>query len=92
LIVVEGLSRHFGSVVAVRDVSFSAADGRVTGLVGPNGAGKTTTLRMIATLVAPSGGSVRVDGLDARAEPLAVRSRLGVLSEARGLYARLTAR
>jgi sodium transport system ATP-binding protein len=89
---VEHLAKRFGSVHAVRDVTFEAADGRITGLLGPNGAGKTTTLRMVSTLVRPSEGSARVDGLDASREPLAVRARLGMLSDARGLYTRLTAR
>jgi len=92
MIVVAGLAKEFGAVKAVRDVSFVAADGRVTGLLGPNGAGKTTTLRMISTLVKPSGGSVLVDGILAGRDPLAVRARTGILSDARGLYARLTAR
>jgi sodium transport system ATP-binding protein len=92
MIVVDGLAKRFGTVDAVRRVSFSAADGRVTGLLGPNGAGKTTTLRMISTLVTPTAGTVRVDGLDARADARAVRARIGVLSDARGLYSRLTAR
>ncbi len=77
---------------AVRDVSFVAADGATTGLLGPNGAGKTTTLRMIATLVVPDGGHARVDGLDTVHDALRVREHLGVLSDARGLYTRLTAR
>jgi sodium transport system ATP-binding protein len=92
VIAAEGLGKRFGAVEAVRSVSFTAADGRVTGLLGPNGAGKTTTLRMISTLLAPSAGTVRVDGVDASREPLAVRARIGALSDARGLYARLTAR
>ncbi len=92
MIVAENLAKQFGSVAAVRRVSFTAGDGAVTGLLGPNGAGKTTTLRMISTLVAPTAGAVRVDGIDARESPIAVRSRIGVLSDARGLYARLTAR
>jgi sodium transport system ATP-binding protein len=92
LIEVAGLAKHFGAVQAVRDVSFRAPDGAITGLLGPNGAGKTTTLRMIATLVQPTRGEARVDGIDCWAEPLAVRARTGVLSDARGLYARLTAR
>jgi sodium transport system ATP-binding protein len=92
MIAVERLAKHFGVVAAVRQVSFVAGDGRVTGLLGPNGAGKTTTLRMISTLVEPSGGTVRVDGIDARANPIAARARTGVLSDARGLYGRLTAR
>jgi len=92
LIEVTDLAKHFGAVHAVRHVTFRAPDGAITALLGPNGAGKTTTLRMIATLVTPTHGTARVDGLDCRAEPLAVRARLGVLSDARGLYARLTAR
>jgi len=92
LIEVRGLAKSFGDVQAVRGVSFTAGDGSITGLLGPNGAGKTTTLRMIAALVAPTGGSAAVDGHDCAREPLAARARLGVLSDARGLYARLTAR
>ena len=86
------LAKHFGEVEAVRHVSFTAPDGSITGLLGPNGAGKTTTLRMISTLVTPSRGTAKVDGIDCAADPLAVRARLGVLSDARGIYARLTAR
>jgi len=89
---VEALAKRFGRVQALREVSFEAADGRVTGLLGPNGAGKTTTLRIVSTLVAPDAGRVAIDGLDAAREPLRARERLGILSDARGLYARLTAR
>src|SRR5207248_6859448 len=81
-----------GLVHAARAVSFIAPDGAITGLLGPNGAGKTTTLRMIATLVKPTAGRALVDGRDAAVDPLAVRGRIGVLSDARGLYGRLTAR
>ncbi|MEO5695011.1 MAG: ATP-binding cassette domain-containing protein [Usitatibacter sp.] len=86
------LAKRFEGVDAVRDVSFVAPDGAITGLLGPNGAGKTTTLRMISTLVVPTQGCARVDGLDGKADPLAVRARIGMLSDARGLYGRLTAR
>ncbi|MGZ5062697.1 MAG: ABC transporter ATP-binding protein [Usitatibacter sp.] len=86
------LAKSFGGVHAVREVTFTAPDGAITGLLGPNGAGKTTTLRMIAALVAPSRGAARVDGIDCAADPRAARARLGVLSDARGIYARLTAR
>jgi len=101
MIRVERLAKKFGRgreapgneyIRAVVDVSFEAENGRITGLLGPNGAGKTTTLRMISTLVAPSGGSARVDDCDVRADPLAARARLGMLTDARGLYSRLTAR
>lgn len=80
------------TVVAVDGASWTAADGRITGLLGPNGAGKTTTLRVVAGLVAPDRGRVRVDGIDTTARPQAARARLGVLSDARGLYPRLSAR
>ena len=86
------LEKSFGEVRAVRGVSFRAADGEITGLLGPNGAGKTTTLRMLYSLLPPDAGSMRIDGLDPVTEPLAVKRRLGVVPDARGLYARLTAR
>ncbi len=81
-----------GPVRAVDGVSFTAADGEITGLLGPNGAGKTTTLRMLYTLMRPDQGSVSVDGLDAFENSEAVRRTLGVLPDARGVYKRLTAR
>jgi sodium transport system ATP-binding protein len=77
---------------AVRDVSFACDVGEVLGLLGPNGAGKTTTLRMLSTAIAPSAGTVRVDGVDLIADPLAARRRIGFLSGTTGLYARLTVR
>jgi len=77
---------------AVRDVSLDAPDGRITGLLGPNGAGKTTTLRMLAALIAPDAGTLRVDGIDVAARPREVLARTGFLSDSRGLYPRLTAR
>jgi len=92
LIRANALAKRFGDIEAVRSVTFTAPDGAITGLLGPNGAGKTTTLRMIASMVRPSAGSALVDGIDAAADPLAARARLGVLSDARGIYARLTAR
>ncbi len=79
-------------VHAVDGASWTATDGRITGLLGPNGAGKTTTLRVVAGLIVPDQGQAVVDGGDAVAQPQAARARLGVLSDARGLYPRLTAR
>ncbi|HUK01181.1 MAG TPA: ATP-binding cassette domain-containing protein [Steroidobacteraceae bacterium] len=92
MIQVENLHKAFGEIRAVEGVSFSARDGEITGLLGPNGAGKTTTLRMLYTLMRPDAGRVLVDGIDAAVDPLAVRRRLGVLPDARGLYKRLSAR
>ena len=96
MIEVEHLRKSFGSglreVVAVDGVSFRAEDGAITGLLGPNGAGKTTTLRMLYTLMQPDRGRIVVDGVDPAQDAGAVRKRLGVLPDARGLYKRLTAR
>jgi sodium transport system ATP-binding protein len=87
-----GLCKRFGAIAAVRDVSLRAADGEITGLLGPNGAGKSTTLRMLYGVLAPDGGSARIDGIDIRGETSAARGRLGVLPHAPGLYGNLTAR
>jgi sodium transport system ATP-binding protein len=87
------LKRAAPAVVhAVRDVGFEAADGRITGLLGPNGAGKTTTLRMLAALITPDAGTLFVDDIDVTRSPREALARMGVLSDARGLYPRLTAR
>lgn len=79
-------------VLAVQDLSFAAADGCITGLLGPNGAGKTTTLRMLAGLIEPDAGRLHVDAIDVHTRPREALARMGVLSDARGLYPRLTAR
>ena len=96
MIEVQDLHKSFkaktGVVKAVQGVSFTARDGEITGLLGPNGAGKTTTLRMLYTLMSPETGRVQVDGLDSVKDAEAVRRRLGVLPDARGVYKRLTAR
>ena len=96
MIDVQDLHKSFkaktGVVKAVQGVTFTARDGEITGLLGPNGAGKTTTLRMLYTLMSPESGRVQVDGLDSVKDAEAVRRRLGVLPDARGVYKRLTAR
>ncbi len=92
MIQVQGISKSFGKVKAVQNVSFSAPDGQITGLLGPNGAGKSTTLRILYTLLKPESGSAQIDGFDVRESPLEVQSRIGVLADARGLYSRLTSR
>jgi sodium transport system ATP-binding protein len=92
VIEVTHLSKRFGEIQAVTDVSFRANDGRITGLLGPNGAGKSTTLRMICSTIRPDRGTARVDGYDSIHDGQLVRSSIGVLPDARGLYPRLTAR
>jgi sodium transport system ATP-binding protein len=80
-----------GSILeAVAGVSFECRPGRIFSLLGPNGAGKTTTLRMIATMLKPSSGSIEVDGFDTAKEPAEVRRRLGFLTGTTRLYDRLT--
>jgi sodium transport system ATP-binding protein len=79
-------------VQAVQDLSFEAVDGCITGLLGPNGAGKTTTLRMLAGLIIPDAGRMQVQGIDVASRPREALARMGVLSDARGLYPRLSAR
>ncbi len=90
MIEIRGLRKKFGAVEAVRDVSFSAADGTVVGLLGPNGAGKTTTLRMLSGLMRPDAGTIRVDNADVVADPIGVQAHMGLLPDSRGLYPRLT--
>ncbi|MCL2310113.1 MAG: ATP-binding cassette domain-containing protein [Proteobacteria bacterium] len=88
------LCKHFGKrgeIRAVADVSFCAPAGQITGLLGPNGAGKTTLLRMLSTLLAPDKGHARIAGFDIVAERQQVRRHIGVLSDTRGLYPRLSA-
>ena len=88
----QGRGRQRRTVMAVDGVNLTAADGRITGLLGPNGAGKTTTLRIAAGLIDADAGSVCVDGIDVAGHPARALARMGVLSDARGLYPRLTAR
>jgi sodium transport system ATP-binding protein len=92
VIVLSDVKKRFGTVEALRGISFTVADGQVTGLLGPNGAGKTTALRIVYGVMAPDAGVASVDGLDLAGERLAAQARLGVLAHAQGLYPRLTAR
>lgn len=96
MIVLERVVKRFRQrrtvVSAADEVCFEAPDGAITALLGPNGAGKTTCLRMLAGLVRPDAGRIEVDGLEVARDPAAVRARLGVLTETRGLSPRLTAR
>ena len=88
----QGRGRKARSVQAVDGVSWVAPDACITGLLGPNGAGKTSSLRMVAGLITPDAGRIEVDGIEVAAEPRRALARMGVLSDARGLYPRLSAR
>jgi sodium transport system ATP-binding protein len=86
------LSKAFGAVQAVRDVTLRASDGRITGLLGPNGAGKSTTLRILYTVLKPDSGDALIDGTSIVQAPLEARRRIGVLPHSAGLYPHLSAR
>src|SRR6185295_547730 len=93
VIAARGLTRRFGSRVVVDDVSFEVGRSEIVALLGPNGAGKTTTMRMLAGLIAPTSGSVTIDGIGLTpATGTLLRSRIGFLTEAPGVWDRLTVR
>jgi sodium transport system ATP-binding protein len=92
MIHVDTITKRFGATEALKGVSFSARDGRITGLLGPNGAGKSTSLRILYTVLKPDSGSAKVDDIDVVADPIAARRKLGVLPHNAGLYPRLSAR
>ena len=89
-IVVESLRKDFGAFTAVDDVSFDVNRGEVLGFLGPNGAGKSTTMKMITGFLAPSGGQIRVDGLDVSRHPKQVKQRIGYLPEGAPAYGDMT--
>jgi ABC-type multidrug transport system ATPase subunit len=88
----EAVSRSFGRVRAVERMDFHAPPGRVTALIGPNGAGKTTLLLMLASLLAPDAGTIRVGGLDPSRHRAEVRRRIGWMPDTLGVWESLTAR
>ena len=92
LIEAQGVTKRYGSLRAVDDVSFQVGRGEIFGLLGPNGAGKTTTILMLLGLTDVSAGSVRVMGRDPQRDPLGVKRQLGYLPDAVGFYDYLTAR
>ena len=89
-VVVESLTKRFGDFVAVDRVSFEVGRGEIFGFLGPNGAGKTTTIKMLAGLLAPTSGSASVAGYDVAAEAVALKHRIGYMSQLFSLYADLT--
>jgi ABC-2 type transport system ATP-binding protein len=91
-VVATGVRRSFGTVEAVRGIDLTAAPGEVTALVGPNGAGKTTLLLVLATLLVPDAGTVRVAGFDPVTQAAEVRARMGWSPDVFGLYDNLTSR
>ena len=86
----EHLSRRFGDLVAVRDVTMSVRRGEIFGVLGPNGAGKSTTIRMLCGILAPSGGRGTVVGHDIASEPERIKQRIGYMTQRFSLYEDLT--
>lgn len=90
MIEVERVSKKFGSLAAVSDLSFCIKPGEVVGLLGPNGAGKTTTMRLLTGFMPPTSGSIRISGFDLLEKPKEAKKRLGYLPENPPLYPELT--
>ncbi len=91
MIKAEHLSKRFGNVEAVKDISFHVKEGEIFGFLGPNGAGKTTTIKMLTTLLAPTAGQVRIDGLDPVSDQHQARKRFGIVFQDASLDEELTA-
>src|ERR671934_352075 len=86
MIEVDNLTKHYGPVTAIRDVSFDVAPGDIVGFLGPNGAGKSTTMRILSCFMPATSGSARVAGYDVFRESMEVRRRIGYLPENVPLY------
>ena len=91
-IVADGLTKKFGDLLAVDNISFSVEKGEFFGLLGPNGAGKTTTIRILTGVLKPEAGKVTIDGIDLRKDPLIAKERMGVIPEVGTVYPDITAR
>ena len=92
MIEIESLTKRYGALTAVDNVSFRVQPGEVLGFLGPNGAGKSTTMRMIAGFLAPTSGRARVCGHDVELEPLAAKACMGYLPEGAPSYGEMTVR
>ena len=90
MIKAEHLSKRYGALTAVDDVSFEAQPGEVLGFLGPNGAGKSTTMRMLAGFIAPTSGTASICGHDVEADSLAAKQCLGYLPEGAPSYGEMT--
>ena len=90
MIELKNLTKRFGNVVAVNRLNLSVSKGEIFGFIGPNGAGKTTTLRMMGGVLAPTEGTVVIDGLNMASEPEKVKKRIGFIPDRPFLYEKLT--
>ena len=92
MIEIRNLTKRFGPLTAVDDVSFDVGRGEVLGFLGPNGAGKSTTMKMVTGFLAPDGGTIRIGGTDVAEDPVAVKRQIGYLPEGAPLYSEMTTR
>ncbi len=90
MIEIRGLTKRYGDFTAVDHLDLTVPAGEVFGFLGPNGAGKTTTMRMVAGILRPTSGEVRVAGIDLLADPVAAKSRLGFIPDRPFIYEKLT--
>lgn len=86
MIEVQGLTKYYGSVAAIEDVTFSVGKGEIVGFLGPNAAGKTTTMRILTGFSPPSAGSARIAGFDIHTDPIEVKRRVGYMPENVPIY------
>lgn len=90
MIVLDGLTKHYGTQVAVDALSFEIPAGQIVGFLGPNGAGKSTTLKMLTGMIEPTHGSAKVCGFDLRREPIEVKRHIGFVPESGAVFESLT--
>ena len=88
---INDVTKYYGDQPALQGVSFTVPEGELFGLLGPNGAGKTTTLRILCTVLKPTGGTATVAGFDVATQPTQVRQHVGYLSASTGVYDRMSA-
>ncbi|MCL5069501.1 MAG: ABC transporter ATP-binding protein [Actinobacteria bacterium] len=91
MIHVENLTKKFGNITAVDNISFNVQESKIFGFLGPNGAGKTTTLRMLSTLIQPTSGRIIINDHDSRKNGEYIRSIIGLLTETPGMYEKISA-
>ena len=92
VIAVKGLTKRFGAIIAVDDISFSVPEGELFGFLGPNGAGKTTTIRMLTGLLTPDAGHISIGGIDVQKDPIGAKMQMGIIPEMSNVYTDLTAK
>jgi ABC-2 type transport system ATP-binding protein len=86
MIELEGVTKYYGKLKAVDSLSLKISEGEIFGFIGPNGAGKTTTIRMLATLLLPTSGQIRIGGINIEEDPRAIRKIIGYMPDSFGVY------